>query len=254
LVVTTGALASSVGSLQAAETALSLSQSGPTAIVTAPPVPVRWGRWALAGAACLFATLGGVFASARRTPPVDPPVPPPAAVVSGPGLPDVRAPEKLTTTRERELLGVLNAMSTKPDDTIKASVELGLLYLKEGRFAEATERFDRLKQKSTDWREPALRAASVVGRLGRAVVLAHENKPEASNKLFLEVTTEAAPKFVPKGPDRSGASVNWLLLRFPDLNITIADALHRNATNLNKSKLEPALEQLRGPHQAPKKE
>ncbi|QJW95896.1 serine/threonine-protein kinase [Frigoriglobus tundricola] len=258
-VATTGVLATTHagtggGALLAADAALSLSQSGSIATVPAPAPPVRWWRGAVAGVACLFATLGGMFVSARRTPPPDAPPPPAAAAAPGPGLPDVRPPEKLTTTRERELLALLNAEGTRQEDAFKASVELGLLYLKERRLPEAADRFIKLTNKRTEWREPLGRSAYVTGRLGQAVVLAHENKAEASHKLFLEVATETVPKFPPKAPDRSAATVSWLLLRFPDLNVAVADALNRNAANLGKAKLEPALEQLRGPHRPPKKD
>ena len=262
-VMTTGVLATTHSvtggsALLAADAVLSLSQSGPTPTVTAPPAPVRWWRWVVAGVACLFATLGGMFVSARRTPPPDIPPPPASApAVQGPGLTDVRPPEKLTTTRERELLAVLNAESTMPDDTLKAAVELGLLYLKERRLQEAADRFARLTKKSADWRDPIVaRSANFAGRLGQAVVLAHENKAEASHDLFLKVATEPTPKFGlgSKGPDRSAATVSWLLLRFPDLNVAVADALNRDAANLGRAKLEPALEQLRGSHRSTKKD
>ena len=232
----------------ASDAALSLTQSGATA-----PEPVRWGRWLLVGFACLLATAGGVFVYAGLNPPPDPH----PHAQPGPGLPDVRPPEKLTTTRERELLAVLNTEGTKPDDVLKASIELGLLYVKEHRLADATDRFEKLKNRGGDWRDPvAARGASLAGRLGQAVVLAHKNEAEPSNKLFLEVMADAQ-KFTPGGPkggDRS-ATLSWLLLRYPDLSSAVSDALNRNAANLGKAKLDPpALEQLRSPHRAAKKD
>ena len=232
----------------ASDAALSLTQAGATA-----PEPVRWGRWLLVGFACVLATAGGVFVYAGLNPPPDthPHAQP------GPGLPDVRPPEKLTTTRERELLAVLNTEGTKPDDVLKASIELGLLYVKEHRLADATDRFEKLKNRGGDWRDPvAARSANLAGRLGQAVVLAHKNEAEPSNKLFLEVMADAQ-KFTPGGPkggDRS-ATLRWLLLRYPDLSSAVSDALNRNAANLGKAKLDPpALEQLRSPHRAAKKD
>ncbi|MCI0703531.1 MAG: serine/threonine protein kinase [Planctomycetia bacterium] len=224
------------------------------------PQPARWGLWLLAALACVFAGVCGVLLYAAANPPPEQQTnatpsahltPPPAP---GPGLPDIRPPNKLTTTRERELLAVLNSEGTKPDDAIKASIELGLLYLKERRLTEATERFERLKAKASDWRDfQAARSANLAGRLGQAVVLAHDNKAQASNKLFLEVVTDPTPKFGPKG-DRGGAAVSWLLLRYPDLSLAVTDALNRNAANLGKTKLEPdKLEQLRSPPRVGKK-
>jgi serine/threonine-protein kinase len=154
----------------------------------------------------------------------------------------------------------LNTEGTKPDDAIKASIELGLLYVRERRLTEANERFARLKAKATEWRDPiAARTANLTGRLGLAIVLAHENnEAEASNKLFHEIITDPLPKFgngAQKG-ERTGAMMIWrILLRYHDLSQAVSDALDRNAANLGKTKLEPpALEQLRSSSRVGKKE
>ena len=219
------------------------------------PAPVRR-RWLLVGLACLLATAGGVCVYAGFHPPPDPPAPPAATPAAGPGLPDVRPPDKLTTTRERELLAVLNTEGSKPDDVLRASVELGLLYVKEHRLPDATDRFEKLRLRGADSRDQgAARSANLAARLGQAVVLAHKNEAEPSNKLVMDVVTDA-PKFGPGGPkgDRS-ATLSWLLLRYPDLSSAVSDALNRNAANLGKAKLDPpALEQLRSPHRAAKKD
>ncbi|MBP3960159.1 serine/threonine protein kinase [Gemmata sp. G18] len=218
----------------------------------------RWGLWLLIACACALAAIGGVLLYGGLNPSADPAHAPAGANHSGPGLPDVRSPDRLNTTRERELLVVLNTEGTKPDDAIKASVELGLLYVRERRLPEANERFERLRGREKEWRDPlAARTASVAGRLGLAVVLAHENKPEPSNKLFLDVVQDQ-PKFGgPGGPkfERSAFSVSGTLLRYPDLSHAVSDALNRNAANLGKTKLEPAaLEQLRSPQRVGKKD
>jgi serine/threonine-protein kinase len=213
------------------------------------------GKWLLAFGACLLAAAGGVLAYAALNP-ADPSVAAnPNANPPAPGLPDVRPLDKLSTTRERELIAVLNHEGTKHDDTIKAAVELGLLYVKERRLAEANDRFGKLRDRAAEWRDPVTaRAASVAGRLGMAVVLAHENKADASNKLFLEVVQEQ-PKAVGPKLDRAALSVSWTLLRHPDLSHAVSEALNRNAANLGKTKLEPAaLEQLRTPPRTGKKE
>jgi serine/threonine-protein kinase len=50
-------------------------------------------------------------------------------------------------------------------------------------------------------------------------------------------------------------SVSWTLLRHPDLSHAVSEALTRNAANLGKTRLDsPALEQLRTPPRAAKKE
>jgi len=231
---------------------LALTQSGespPPSTPVAPPAPIRWGRGGLIALGCLLATAGGVAVyaglhpSRARSSQAD-------GTNPTQGLPEVRPPEKIITTRERELLGVLNTEGTKPDDVIKASIELGLLYVREHRLAEATDRFERLKARGAEWRDTfAARTANITGRLGVAVVLAHENnKAEASNKLFVDLVTET-PKFGPGKSERAAAAVvHWILLHHPDLSHAVSDALNRNAINLGKAKLEPAaLEQLRTP-------
>ena len=243
-------LAAHPNGTSASASALSLTQSS----ATPAPTGVRWGRWLLVGFLCVLATVGGAIAYVGLNPPPEPHAQAPAPAVQG--LPDVRSPDKLgTTTRERELLVVLNSEGTNPDAAIKASIELGLLYLKERRFADADKRFEVLKNKR--WAEGALtRTANVNGRLGQAVVLAHENKAEQSNKLFLEVVNEPVPKFIPGGPkiDRFAVTVSGNLLRYPELSAAVSDALNRNAANLGKAKLEPALEHLRPPQRVGKKE
>ncbi len=260
LTVVTAVLPSGTANVQPAvgnsTGALSLSRSGET---PAPHAPVRWGLVLLVGLACVLAAAGGVAFYVGRNPSPEPHAhAQPAA--QGPGLPDVKSPDKLTTTRERELLAVLNTEGTRPEDALKASVELGLLYVKERRFPDASERFEKLKTRAAEWRDPiASRSGNLAARLGVAVVLAQDPKTaEQSNKLFVEIITEPPPKFLPggpKGPDRNAASVNWVLLRHPDLSGAVSDALNRNLTNLNKTKLEPpALEQLRAPQRVGKKD
>jgi serine/threonine-protein kinase len=171
----------------ASETALRLSSS----VSAAPPVrPGGPGRWLLVLGTCLFATTGGVLTYAALNPAAAP-----VAANPAPGLPDVRSPDRLSTTRERELIAVLNHEGTKQEDTIKAAVELGLLYVKERRFAEANDRFGKLRDRAADWRDPAAaRTAAAAARLGLAVVLAYENKADASNRLFQEAVAQDLTK------------------------------------------------------------
>ena len=59
---------------------------------------------------------------------------------------------------------------------------------------------------------------------------------EALQEVFVKIWTKA---------DRFAVSVSGNLLRYPELSAAVSDALNRNAANLGKTKLEPALEQLR---------
>jgi serine/threonine-protein kinase len=215
-----------------------------TTLVTAPPRPVRWGRWLLAGAACVLAAAGGVVVYARTHRPEPTPTPPPPA----PGLPDVRPapPEKLTTSRERELLAALGSRETPPERLIAASIELALLYLRERRTDGAEERFKRMEKEQFAGQPLATQAAHLGGRLGRAVVLAYRDRAAESNRLFEDVLREPFPKAGPK-VDRV-ALVHRFLLGHPDLFEAVSEALNRNAANLGLTALSPpALERLRAP-------
>jgi serine/threonine-protein kinase len=229
---------------------LSLSQS---AVVPAAP-PVRWGRWVLAGVACLLAAVIGVLASIRAHRPPESAVGPPP-VAATPGLPDVRPPEKLTTTRERELLAALATEEPRSDEAIPASIELGLLYVRERRLDEAEARFKKLEGKVFPREAVATVAAHLAGRFGRGVVMAyrddeaqHPQAAKESVKLFVEALTAPLPKLAgPKIGDRAQV-VQMVLVRYPELAQAVAEALNRDAANLEQRRLTPpALEALRSP-------
>src|SRR5262245_11779506 len=221
--------------------------------------PARRGRWGLAAFVGGVAIVGGVIlhAATNRAPEPAPTTPSPAS-----GLPDIRPPEKLVTTRERELLALLASPDTKPEDVVGGSIELGLLYVKERRLDDARDRFEKLEQEqlATGGPQPPVRTASMIGRLGQAVVLAHRDTPNAaqqSNDLFLKVVNEPFPKSSGKFDkgERGYPVVATALLRYPDLAQEVSDALNRNAAALGKTTLTPnALEQLRFPPKVGKKE
>jgi hypothetical protein len=266
----------------AAPVVLSLSTSIPngihqatvTATATAPttafprPQPARWHRWALAALACVLATVAGVFLFIATHPPPEP-APTPAPTPPPSGLADVRSPDKLVTTRERELLALLASRQTQPDKFLKGSIELGLLQVSSHRLDEAKDRFERLEKepfplpKKADKIDAdflAGRYASMAGRLGQAVVLAHRDTADAarqSNDLVLKVVADPFPR-LPKldKADRGYPAVAEFLLRHPDLGEALAESLNRNAATLGKTPpLTPnALEQLRNPPKGGKKD
>jgi serine/threonine-protein kinase len=208
--------------------------------------PDRWDRWVLIAGVCVLAALVGVAAYAKMNPlPASPPPPPAAAT---PGLPDIRPADKPTTTRERELLALVASRDVKADDYLAASVELGLLYVRERRLDEADGRFKKLETDKHDGFLPA-QAAGLAGRLGHAVVLAHQNNPKDSLRAF-----EIALQGPGKNPLKERPQlVQAFLSLHPDLAHAVADALNRNATNLGQARLtSPFLEQLRTPRGAPK--
>ncbi|MCE9563758.1 MAG: serine/threonine protein kinase [Planctomycetes bacterium] len=234
------------------------SMSGP--MQAAPPM--RVGRWLLAGVACIVAVASGVLVFAKMNPPPEI-TPTPAPIVppqTTPGLADIRSPEKIVPTHERELIAALENRNTTPDKLVRWSIELGLLYVKEHRLDEAEARFRKLESeqfspiifpKKQDPDSVAARDASAAGRIGEAVVLAHRDTPQAaraSNDLVMRVIETPFPRFPLKlgGPDKGLAAVEAFRLRHPDLGQALSDALNRNAIMLDKTKLEPgSLELLR---------
>jgi serine/threonine-protein kinase len=217
----------------------------PSAGAGRPPGRPRWGRWLVAGAGCVLAAAAGaaVYRARHPAPPPDPP-----AAEGTPGLPDIRSPEKLTTPRERELLALVNHHATPPEKWVAASIDLGLLYLRDRRLDDAQARFEAMEKARLAG--PVVNAqAHLVGRLGRAVVLAHRDAadPAGAAGKSLKLFAEAVESPFPKVRAEKAATVQGLLVRFPDLGRAVAEALDRNAVNAGREKLPPALEGLRSP-------
>jgi serine/threonine-protein kinase len=222
--------------------------------------PARWGWWFFAGLACLAAAVGGALVYAGMHPPPETSASPSTPTSPTVGLPDIRLPEKMVTTRERELLVLLANRDSKPDEIVSGSIELGLLLVSEHRLDEADKRFQKLENEQFDKAPMANRSAVVAGRLGQAVVLAYRDQKDAaerSDELFVRVINDPFPKFGGKfdKAERGYQAVTGVLTRHADLAQGVADALDRNAAALGKAKLDPpALELLRSPPRAGKKE
>ncbi|MFO0825132.1 MAG: serine/threonine-protein kinase [Gemmataceae bacterium] len=250
-----------------------MNSNSATVVLTAPmPMvqPFHWGRLLLGGLACIVAVACGVIVFAKLNPPASPApsaLPPTVANTSTPGLPEIRPPQKIITTRERELIAALNDRATPPEKVVKWSIELGLLFVKEHRLDEAEARFRKLESeqiatggvlpKKLDPELLGARDASAAGRLGQAIVMAYRDTPQAaqaSNELVVRVADTPFPKLPGKlgtGPFDRGLTP--ILFRHPELGLALAEALNRNAINLGKVKLEPAvLESLRSPPRAGK--
>jgi serine/threonine-protein kinase len=209
-----------------------------------PAVPVADGgvkprrppgaRWALGLALVALAAAVGWWAF-RLTHPT--------AEAKGPtaGLPDARPSEPVVSARERELRARTESRAAKPEEVLDAAVELGLLYLRERRPDDADRVFEELKQERPE-RFPAAKGArlprgQLAGQLGQAVVLAHRDKADESNKLFVQI--------VAARPSQRGLEA--LLFSHPEFGQAVADALNRNAENLNQPRLDARLEWLRTP-------
>ena len=114
--------------------------------------PRKWSPWAIALVACLGAATGGALLSATKSHEPEPAAnssttPPWNISGNSTGPTDIRPTDKLVTTRERELIALVGAENTKPDDFMKGSIELGLLYVRERRLDEANVRFRKLENK-----------------------------------------------------------------------------------------------------------
>jgi eukaryotic-like serine/threonine-protein kinase len=160
--------------------------------------PRKWVRWAIGLGVCLLATTGGVLLSATKSQPPEPPPPPPTWSASGntTGLMDIRPSEKLITTRERELIALITTRSSKPEDILQGSIELGLLYVRERRLDEATERFKKLESEQFPGVPAINRTVSMAGRLGQAVVLAYREGFKLTDQAIAALRNAKVPEAV----------------------------------------------------------
>jgi serine/threonine-protein kinase len=252
------------GRVPAATTASVAAPLALTQSQALPPRPVRWGRWVLAGLACVLAAAGGIAGFVVMNPPPGPepaaaPPPQPPTPPPGPAFPDVHPPDRLTTTRERELIDLLKERDTKPDKYVEASIELGLLYVRERRLAEAEQAFKKLAEQKLDGPYSfSAHRAERAGKLGQAVVWAHQDRAKESVDLIERVIRDPVviPKFATKGGEkveRDGARfVQAMLLQYPELAQAVAEALNRDVAN--GAKLNAQVEALRFRGPPPRKE
>jgi serine/threonine-protein kinase len=231
----------------------------------------KWGRWAIAAVACLVATMLGVLLSSAKSRPSDqPPTQQSASNSAGnsTGPTDIRPDGKIVPTRERELLALIKTETTKPDDYMKASLELGLLYIRERRLDEANDRFKTIEKKQYPVKKSDSdqivgaqafnRTTSMASRLGQAVALAYREQKagskanddaKSSNDLVMSVVNDPYPNPNAKQkPDKPFQAVTAFLVKHPDLYQALSEALNRNMSTLGLTKLEPAaLELFRAP-------
>ncbi|HEY3788325.1 MAG TPA: hypothetical protein VGL71_05685, partial [Urbifossiella sp.] len=163
-----------------------------------------------------------------------------------------RSPEKLVAPRERELLFILKDRGANAEAWISAGIELGLLFLREGRLDEASARFEALEKETFSSLPDATRQAHFAGRLGRAIVRAHRDHdphhPQAAQesvKLFIEALNANQPRLKPE-------EIRRFLMRHVELAQAASEALNRDAIN---GAVPPAqLNPLRSPRVLSKKD
>jgi serine/threonine-protein kinase len=145
----------------------------------------------------------------------------------------------------REYLDPANGFRTPPP--FKDCLDLGLLYLDQGRWDEADRFFQRLDALN---QFPKFHA---FGRVGRAIVLALKSQPAESNKLFKDVPAF----FLPRGKKLLSENLKhpeadlrrmWQMPRFL---FWLSQAAHYNLLNGPESDLPTWLLEFRAPPQRP---
>ncbi|QEL16150.1 serine/threonine-protein kinase [Limnoglobus roseus] len=212
-----------------------------TAQLPLVPPPSRWPVRILAALAVAGVFTGGWFLFGRLHPP--------AAAMAGPtepGLPAARLPEavKLISARESDLLARLDKRAATAAEVIDASIDLGLLYVKEHRYPEAEKVFHQLEHEKPDRARPVnpqFPVQATVSRLGIGIVQAHQDKAKDSIATFRSAID----------PLRKPLALGLLqqfLMEHRDLVLAVAEAVQRDADNLPKGEKFPlALEKLRSP-------
>lgn len=232
--------APTVLSLSGSSSSEAVGPSGSTLALIPQARPIAWGRWFALTAACAIAIAGGASVYGWLHPVSE------VAARKSEGLAEIAPPSLPTVTRERELLKVLDTRETAPQDVIAASIELGLLYLREDRLKDAEDRFTKLEKENFRERKFSSDHAKYAGLLGRAIVLAFSDKADDSNKQILLVIPKLAIKTA-GGPGklRDYREFREFLLAYPSLSQALSEALERNAANLKVKALQPPLEALR---------
>jgi serine/threonine-protein kinase len=221
-----------------------LTRSGTQAVAAGPSPPRQQaasataalhptGRRRLGWAAALTVVLalagGAALGWYRHRPPPLPPLPP------DPGPGDSARTSPSQQEREQFLVKAVQEYANPGDDFnlnlgLGHGIELGLLYLEQGRLEEADRFFAGLTNNPYK-----VKAYTTLGRLGHAIVLAFQDRAVESNQLFLAALDD-------KQPDRERWKTR-LLLNNPKLRQMIARALNYNAAN-NAVAREPVPHQL----------
>ena len=223
---------------------ISGSFSGPTQtyVMALPPSPARWPAYVLGFLVLAGTFTGGWWLFGKLHPRVE--------AASGPpviGLPDVRLPETVTlaSTKERELTTKLHVRGTKPNEVVDASIELGLLLMKERRFVEAGKVFVSLENEKFDLKG-VFAPHVVAAKLGQGILLAQQDKAKESIEAFKNVVAIIPKSGNPKNPGPGMIRFNLFLREHRELSQAVAEAIQRDADNLKGEKF-PTLDFLRSP-------
>jgi hypothetical protein len=207
------------------------------AVSPAKPVPrgKTWIKWAAAGSVFLALMIGAFGGWVRNADVVIPPLDTEQIRAVRTTIPKEPGPSEplLSSQREREqwLVAELKQYG-KPGEVkeqlefgLNYNIELGLLYLDNWRLDDAQKLFKDLDRVG---KHDAYR---ILGRVGQAIVLAFQDRPQESNRLFVEVFRPLARRAGPNafGPDRARA-VN-AIASHRQVRMMIARALEHNQAN-----------------------
>lgn len=203
--------------------------SAPSLTITLPHLSRHW-VIGLAAATILASFLLGGLWSWLNNRPVRAAEPPPELVTT----PEERQEQVLRAALEQdaEPTGDISLMRG-----ITNRLDLGLFYLRQQRLDDADKVFTDLVN-SRRWEY------TVLGKLGRAMLLAYRNNPKESNRLFKELLADK----------RIGDRLDKVpvLYRSPQLHFEIARALEFNKANASPDAPFPSeLERLRDPPKWP---
>lgn len=225
------------------------SASQPVVLTSTGPIPAesmgsqtegaeagrRWHRFGVGGVIFVSLTVVGWTLAGWWS------VSPTTAPTVMTGLPTARPPRTLVSVREQVLQGIIQNRATKPADVVDAAIELGLLYVAEQRWNEAAKVFRDLERErfGRTGGKQGTTPAILAGRLGQAIVLAHRDQAQESLAL-LESVLIGPPRIPP-------VHLEKYFVSHPEFARATAEAINRNADNLNLTRLPERLEWLRTP-------
>ena len=220
----------------------SFSGQTQTYIMALPPSPARWPAYVLGFLVLTGTFTGGWWLFGKLHPRLEAASGPPVS-----GLPEMRLPDTviLASTKERELTAKLHERGTKSSEVVDASIELGLLLMKERRFVEAGKVFVSLENEKFD-PKGVFAQHVVAAKLGQGILLAHQDKAKESIEAFKNVVATISKGGNPKNPGPGTIRFNLFLREHRELSQAVAEAIQRDVDNLKGEKF-PTLDFLRSP-------
>jgi serine/threonine-protein kinase len=225
--------------VEGAPVPLSVSMSG-TAVKPVPPAaprpPSRWPGRVAAGVLVLVLAAVGWWLSGLTASQAEQAAPTPAV-----GLPEVRLPTPLVSSRETALREQMEKATPHSREHLTAVFDLGLLLTAERRWDEAEKLFKGLEFGPKANKADGLPVSpAVLGKLGQAIVFAHQDRPKESIDQFA-----AAVNGIQKGQMKQ--AMERLCFDHPAIGQAIAEAVNRDIDNAKADEVPPTVRWLRTP-------